>query len=138
MQTLYSYKGNTPIIAQYGVHELLGSHVDGNKTKEINHREIAIAIERPQSNAAGSAQGLFKRGTTRRRTGMVCMQNGRAREEENNPRPLSVRLVGLFIRCPCVLLVPCLFLLGRAALHEALALVAFAADTVDGVHTLLL
>ena len=57
MQTLYSYKGNTPIIAQYGVHELLGSHVDGNKTKEINHREIAIAIERPQSNAAGSAQG---------------------------------------------------------------------------------
>lgn len=86
MQTLYSYKGNTPIIAQYGVHELLGSHVDGNKTKEINHREIAIAIERPQSNAAGSAQGLFKRGTTRRRTGMVCMQNGRAREEENNPR----------------------------------------------------
>lgn len=42
MQTLYGYKGNTPIIAQYGVHEFWGeerSDMKQTRRRGINKRE---------------------------------------------------------------------------------------------------
>lgn len=33
MQTLYGYKGNTPIIAQYGVHKFWGFRHETDKTR---------------------------------------------------------------------------------------------------------
>lgn len=52
MQTLYGYKGNTPIIAQYGVHEFWGSDVkrarrgEKRETRRRNDKKNKTSIQR--------------------------------------------------------------------------------------------
>ena len=107
---------------------------DGNKTKEINHWGS-------QSNGRNRTQQGRPRIVSeeaQQSTGRGwCVYKTDGLERRTTPA-LSVRLVGLFIRCPCVFPISCLFLLAGGALHEALALIAFFAGTVDGVNTLFL